>query len=79
MDDTVFPFPIDDGVSRHLAATAKQKGSVNLGAGQSPIDPVDGQTHTHGYNTSLKRKVQNPWLELNGDMLCWPLSRRGEC
>ena len=59
MDNLVFPFPLDDGVTRHLAATARQKGSVNLGAGQSPIDPADGPNPTHEYNTSLKRKVQN--------------------
>ena len=59
VDDLVFPFPLDYVVSRHLATTARQKGSVYLGAGQSPLDPVDQQSHTHGYNTGSKSKVKN--------------------
>ena len=45
VDDLILPFPLNDGLSRDLAATARQKGR---------IDPVDGQTHTHGYNTRSK-------------------------
>ena len=59
VDYPVFPFPDDYGVSRHLTCTSRQKGSVKLGAGQTPIDPDDGQTHTHGYNTRLKSKAEN--------------------
>ena len=57
--DLVLPFPLNDGVSRHLAATFKQQSRVNPGDGQNPTDPVDGQTHNHGYNTRSKSKVEN--------------------
>ena len=49
VDDLVLPFPLDDGISRHIAATARQK---------CRVDPVDGQTHTHGYNTKSKSKAK---------------------
>ena len=42
MDDLVFPLPLDDGVNRCIAATARQKGRVDPVDGQTPIDPIDG-------------------------------------
>ena len=44
--DHALPFPLDVWVSRHLAATARHQGKVDPVDGETPIKPVDGQTHT---------------------------------
>ena len=67
LDDFVLLFPLDDGVSRHLATTARQQSRVDPLDGQNPIDPVYWQTHTHWYNTRFKSKVENVMQE--GDLL----------
>ena len=59
VSDLVLPFQLNCGVSRCLAATAKQKSMIDPVDGQPPTDPVDGQTHTHGYNTRSKIKAEN--------------------
>ena len=58
MDDLVLPFPLDDGVSKCLAATTKQQSRDNHIDGPCHRD-IDGQTHTHGYNTRPKGKADN--------------------
>ena len=58
VDDIFFPFPIDDGVSRCLAATTRQQSRDNHI--DQPYHPdIDGQTHTHEYNTRAKVKADN--------------------
>ena len=47
--DLVLPSPLDEVVSRHSAAAARHKHRV---------DPLDGQTHTYGYNTSSKSNAK---------------------
>ena len=53
VDDLVLPFPLDDGVSRCLAPTTRNQSRDNHIDGPYHLD-IDGQTHTHGYNTRAK-------------------------
>ena len=58
VDDPVLLFPLDDGVSRCLAAIPNQQSRDNHMDG--PYHPeFDGQTHTHVYNTRSRGKADN--------------------